>query len=95
MRAGEYVDAKENLEQALAAAGSANTSTSYIHYFLAMTEQHLGNADAAQTLLKEANTSSEKELADSPPWNRKLTLELLRKEAEALIKTTDVDDDNN
>ena len=26
-----------------------------------------------------------KELADSPEWNRKLTLELLRSEAESLI----------
>ncbi len=96
MRAGEYVEAKEILEQALAAAGSTNTSTSYIRYFLAMTEQHLGNVEAAQTLLKEANMSSEKELAESPRWNRKMTLELLRKEAEALVETaTENNNDDN
>ena len=86
LRAGRYDVAKEKLEQALAAGESDNTSTSYIRYFLAMTEQHLGNDDAAQEQLKAANTTAEAELAGSPVWNRKLTLQVLREEAESLIE---------
>lgn len=87
MRAGKYEAAKEQLVKALEAGENDNTSPSYIHYFLAMTEHHLGHADDAQEELTQANASADKELADSPTWNRKLTLELLRKEAEALINS--------
>ena len=45
----------------------------------------LGNAEAAAEQLRNANDSAAKELDDSPAWNRRLTLQLLRKEAEALI----------
>ena len=83
MRSGQYTEAKAELKTALAVEGS--TSQSYAHYFLAMTEHHLGNVQAAKDHLKNANKLSAAILADSPAWNRKLTLELLRKEAETLI----------
>jgi len=99
MRAGEYAEAKEHLEAALKATGSDNTSTSYVRYFLAMTEQHLGNTEAAKEHLQAANGSAEKELAESPLWNRELTLELLRQEAEGLINASkeeeSANDENN
>ena len=92
LRAGRYDEAKEQLEQALAVDENENTSTSYIRYFLAMTEHHLGNRDAAPEQLEAANASAEQELAGDPAWNRKLTLQLLRKEAEALIGPAEDDD---
>ena len=49
-----------------------------------MTEHHLGNKQAAHDQLETANQSAEAELAKTPSWSRKLTLELLRKETEAL-----------
>ncbi len=85
MRAGKYQAAKTQLEKTLEATATENISTSYIRYFLAITEYHLGNQEAAVTQLQKANDLAAKELADSPVWNRKLTLELLRKEAESLI----------
>ena len=85
MRAGLYAEAKPYLEGIINHAGHETTSKTYTPYFLAMTEHHLGNAEAAGTHLKTAHELADKELADSIPWNRKLTIELLRKEAQALI----------
>lgn len=85
LRAGKYDEAKVQLEKALEAAEKASTSHSYTQYFLAMTEHYLGHQESAQKHLKSANKSAETELAASPVWNRKLTLVLLRKEAESLI----------
>nr|WP_143547803.1 serine/threonine-protein kinase [Rhodopirellula sp. SM50] len=85
MRAGYYDEAKQQLQKALQAGDTDNTSSSYIHYFLAMTEHHLGNIEAAQEHLNKANESAEEELANDPAWNRRLTLKLLRKEAESQI----------
>ena len=50
-----------------------------------MTEHHLGQADAARIQLRTAHELADKELADSVPWNRRLTIELLRHEAQTLI----------
>ena len=66
-------------------AASETASGSDIDYFLAMTEHHLGNPEAAQKHLSDANASAETELAASPGWNRRLTIELLRSEATALV----------
>ncbi len=86
MRSGQYVEAKIELDKALKATESGKTSAGYVCYFLAMTEHHLGHQQAAQDQLRAANEAAGKELAESPRWNRKLTLELLRSEAEALIR---------
>ncbi len=85
MRAGLYAEAKPYLEGIINHAGSENTSKTYTHYFLVLTEHHLGNAEAAGAHLKTAHELADKELADSIPWNRKLTIELLRKEAQGLM----------
>jgi tetratricopeptide (TPR) repeat protein len=95
MRAGKYSEAKEKLVNALEAGESNNTFSSDIRYFLAMTEHHLGNSDSAEDLLSKANESADKELADSPAWNRRMTLELLRREAESLIRSESTDSDGN
>ena len=89
MRAGMYADAKPNLEGIVNSAESEATSKTYTHYLLALTKHHLGQADAARVQLKIAHELSDKELAESAAWNRRLTIELLRKEAQALIGEVD------
>ncbi len=85
MRAGMHPEAKAYMEGIVAGADNKNISKTYTHYFLAMIEHHLGQADAATAQLELANGLAEKELADSVSWNRRLTIKLLREEAEALI----------
>jgi serine/threonine protein kinase/Tfp pilus assembly protein PilF len=66
----------------------ADSSPAYTWYFLAMTHHALDHTQEARRWLQRANEWTEKELAktDEPPaWNRRLTLELLRTEANALI----------
>jgi serine/threonine protein kinase/tetratricopeptide (TPR) repeat protein len=84
-RAGVYEESQTVLLNARAAASSEQASTVACDYLLGMTEHHLGNADAARVQLKIANEQSDKELAESVAWNRRLTIELLRKEAQVLI----------
>jgi hypothetical protein len=53
-----------------------------------MTHHRLGNLEEARAALEKANELTKAELADEknpPAWNRRLTLELLQKEAEALL----------
>lgn len=85
MRAEKYDEAKKQLEKAIEAGKDEDTSLGYIHYFLTMTHHALGGTKEAQAQLRKANEIAESELSDSPAWNRRLTLELLRKEAESLI----------
>ncbi|TWU33852.1 serine/threonine-protein kinase [Novipirellula artificiosorum] len=87
MRAGEFTEAKKHLDDALEATEDSDTNSSNARYFLAMTEFQLGNLDAAQEQLTLANESALQELAATPAWNRKLTLNLLRSEAETLLKS--------
>jgi tetratricopeptide (TPR) repeat protein len=82
-RSRDFKNAKEQLERALGLPEHANTSTAYIRYFLAMTEDALGNHNQARRLLQLANKQADAELLDAPPWNRRLTLDLLRREVEA------------
>jgi serine/threonine protein kinase/Flp pilus assembly protein TadD len=85
MRAGQYTEARQLLEQSLSMPEGEKTSQTYNNYFLAMTQFHQGNKEAALRQLQIANMLAEKELAESPKWNRQLTIELLRKEAQLLI----------
>lgn len=85
MRSRQYLEAKSELEKVIALSSSANSSDCYPRYFLAMTEHHLGNADAALTQLTLANEFADKEMVESRARNRKLTIMLLRTEARKLI----------
>jgi tetratricopeptide (TPR) repeat protein len=94
MRAGEYEQALASLDQAAGSDESSNTSSAYIAYFRAMTLNHLDRKDDARQSLARANQLADKELSDaaSPTaWNRKLTLQLLRKEADSLIGNADTE----
>jgi WD40 repeat protein/tetratricopeptide (TPR) repeat protein len=66
---------------------SPNTSPTYARFFLAMAHQRLGHRTEAKRWLKDAKQEAQKELAAKPPpeWNRRVTLQLLRREAEAVV----------
>ncbi len=83
MRAGEHEQAKAELSQALKLAQSDKTLTAYNHYLRSINEQYLGNEAHAKEYLRIANETADKELAAGQTWSRKLTLQLLRKEAES------------
>ena len=87
-RAGRYQQALESLAAAASSGKSVGTSIAYSAYFRAMTEHRLNQPDDARRSLAKANELADLELSDAdhpPRWNRKLTLELLRQEAEALL----------
>ena len=91
-RSGRTVEALQRLADVDRRLGqstaNANSSPAYTWYFLAMAHQKAGDAEQAQQYLQKANEDAERALGDqqnSPPWNRKLTLELLRKEAEGVL----------
>ena len=92
LRAGRHEEAQEKLtalgERMDDPNSKSNASPAYTWYFLAMTDHQLGHHDQAANWLQKANAWTDKVLADAknpPRWNRKATLELLRKEAESLI----------
>jgi tetratricopeptide (TPR) repeat protein len=66
------------------------TSPAYNWFLLSMAHHQAGHVGEAGTYLSKAIDRAETELGDEtnpPNWNRRLTLQLFRKEAEALIKT--------
>jgi tetratricopeptide (TPR) repeat protein len=61
------------------------TSPAYTWFFLAMAHHQLGNADESQRYFELAAERAEEEMAGDAGWNRRLTLQLLRAEAESLL----------
>ena len=60
-------------------------SPAYTWFLLAMAHHRLGSADESQRYFELANERAEQEMAGSAGWNRKLTLQLLRAEAQSLL----------
>jgi len=93
--AGRFEEAAKHLTQAEAAFKETTDPTSSIIYtrlFQAMTQQRLGRADKAKEWLDKALKDIEQPPQDRPQdggamrWNRRLTLQILRREAEKLLK---------
>jgi serine/threonine protein kinase/Flp pilus assembly protein TadD len=92
-RAGRFNEAARRLNEAQAAlAWTSETSTTiaYPWYFLTMVHQRLGHSREARRWLEKANREAEpgpriKAAGPARPWNRRLTLQLLRREAGALL----------
>ncbi len=91
-RAGTYDAARELLlkitQRDENPDAKMNASPAYGWYFLAMTQQALGNTEEAKTLLAKVNQWTASLLSDEenpPAWNRRLTLDLLRDEAKQAI----------
>jgi WD40 repeat protein/serine/threonine protein kinase/tetratricopeptide (TPR) repeat protein len=97
-RAGRYEAAVKRLTEATSLnAGPYWTNMLYTWFFLAMAQHRLGHADEAHRWLEKATRATEEALRPpeksgtapgtiAPNWNRKLTLQLFRREAEELIQ---------
>jgi serine/threonine protein kinase/tetratricopeptide (TPR) repeat protein len=95
LRAGRLEEALEKLEQADRLAQKADerqSSPAYTWFFLAMAQQRMGHPDRAREWFDKAIEHSDKILGQHAagnvlvPWNRRLTLHLLRTEAEELLE---------
>jgi tetratricopeptide (TPR) repeat protein len=96
-RAGRFEEAVKRLDQAAAAykpEARFRQPVAYSWFFLAMAHHRLGQAGEAQKSLDKAvqwmDQANQKKGQDAAsqvpmPWNRRLTLQLLRGEAETLI----------
>jgi tetratricopeptide (TPR) repeat protein len=89
-RAGRFVDAVECLQRANAAWQEAAvkptySSPAYAWLFLAMAHHRQGHAEEARRCLQDGTALADRELQTPVSWNRKLTLELLRGEATAML----------
>jgi WD40 repeat protein len=89
-RAGRFDEAVQKLSELAAEWEQGKelpitTSPAYTWFFLAMAHHQLGNADESQKYFDLAVKRSEEETAGNLPWNRRLTLQLLRKESTKLL----------
>ncbi len=91
-RAGRFDEALQALNASQCIPEAAQTSPAYGWYFLAMTHHGLGHDDEARQWLdkavehtRETLTSNKHKTGDSLTWNRRLTLELLEREAKVLL----------
>lgn len=88
-RRGDFEQAMQWLTKAVVESRGASkelTSSVYPKFFLAMSHWQLGRLDDARRLLTEAQFARDAEMEMSPAWNRRATLELFCREAEALIQ---------
>jgi len=93
-RAGRHKEALERLKQADAAYAMDQLPRQPLEYtwlFLAMAEHRLGHSEAARTWFDRAVAVRDKKNGtaapvDPIPWNRRLTLQILHREAEAVLK---------
>jgi tetratricopeptide (TPR) repeat protein len=92
-RAGRFEDALQRLTEANAEVNDSPdlpTTVVYNWLFQAMAHQRLGHTEEAATWLKKAvqviDDPESYRLRRSQTWHRKLTLQLLRREAEELLK---------
>ncbi|MCA9232437.1 MAG: protein kinase [Planctomycetales bacterium] len=92
-RAGQYEQATTILEESIAAFEddtSGRSSSLYPKIFGAMTKWQKGQQEEARNILAELRPEIDDVLAaPTTAWNRKMTLELLRAEAESLIVPTE------
>jgi tetratricopeptide (TPR) repeat protein len=98
-RARRFKEAVGQLRQAVAAHGSGKSPQrqpiAYTWFFLAMAEHRLGHSDEARKCLELAADSVAKREGkeglealgeNTIPWNRRVTLQILHREAEAVLK---------
>ncbi len=96
-RAGRCEDAVRRLGEASDlirdADAPSKSAPAYTWYFLALAHQELGHEADAKSWLDKATAWTDQALREHEagtavvPWNRRLTLKLLRKEAEGMIQS--------
>ncbi|MGH7139558.1 MAG: tetratricopeptide repeat protein, partial [Pirellulales bacterium] len=94
-RAGDFELALGSLSSFETTSTNPNTTPLYAWYFLAMTYHKLGHDVDARQWFDRAEAETTRMLADGKtesaeplPWNRRLTLELLRAETRAMLAGT-------
>jgi tetratricopeptide (TPR) repeat protein len=95
-RAGRFGEAIQRLKEVVgwdqAETTWIRTSPSYAWFFLAMAHQRLGQTEEGRKCLDEGIKGMEQETKNKDlPWNHRLTLQLLRREAEELVKGSGAD----
>ncbi|MHC4617621.1 MAG: protein kinase domain-containing protein [Planctomycetota bacterium] len=90
-RAGRFDEAIQQLRSLVAGwekAGKMPTgySPAFTWFFLAMAHHQLGNSAEARACLDKAVARAEQESSGELRWHQRLALQLLRQEAESLIK---------
>jgi tetratricopeptide (TPR) repeat protein len=88
-RAGQFKQAALQLDKAAALPADPFQAVEYAWFFLAMAHQRLGHAEEARQWLQKAQKQIEQKSSIDLPWNRRLTLQLLRRETETLLGTND------
>jgi tetratricopeptide (TPR) repeat protein len=90
-RAGRFDEAVATLAEADSLPEDARTSPIYVWFFLAMTRHRLGHAEESKRWADRALAATETLLANrdedtrtSNPWRRRLTVQLLRRELDAV-----------
>ncbi len=83
-RAGRFANAVQCLNEAITLQGQGGTAFDWL--LLAMAHQQLGHAAEARQWLDKARTEKSAASDPPPPWSQRLELQLLRHEAESLIK---------
>lgn len=86
VRSGQFDAAQEALERADELQGIAGLRSVYVSYFRAINLWREGDKTSATSELVKANVLADQELASSPKWNRRLTIELLKVEVNDLIQ---------
>ena len=81
-RAGRFEDAVKRLEQAIASRDKVGIVHDFL--FLAMAHQRLGHGDEARKWLEKSGRAVEQ--AEGESWDQRLEMDLLKREAEALLK---------
>jgi serine/threonine protein kinase/tetratricopeptide (TPR) repeat protein len=82
-RAGRFGEAVRCCDEA---APRVTALSAYTGFFLAMAHHRAGHGAEAREWLSQARAWTERDADKGLPWNRRLTLHLLRREAEALIQ---------
>ncbi|MHC4573182.1 MAG: protein kinase domain-containing protein [Planctomycetota bacterium] len=90
-RAGRFDEAIQHLTRLVAGwekAGKMPTgySPAFTWFFLAMAHHQLGNSDEARACLDNAVARAEQKFSGELRWRQRLALQLLRQEAELLVK---------
>jgi tetratricopeptide (TPR) repeat protein len=94
-RSGRFEDAAKKLKEAetlgQGSGGSPKSSPAYAWFFLAMAQERLQHREDARAAFDKAVAETDKGLREHKegiadvPWNRRLTLKLLRDEAQTLL----------
>jgi len=89
-RAGRFEEAIQRLTELTSRRDKGKemptrSSPAYAWFFLAMAHHQEGHIEESRKWLSRALERAQQEITDKPLWNRRLTLEMLRREAEALL----------